>query len=126
MPELRFPHGKNICQLLWCPRDHAQYNSPVCRVFWRTESEITDCLEQPPSPKFPEYDLVPDPSRVRLERVLEYPDYFDLTSDERNLLCEAEADYYWSHLGPREGIKVGGHVRWIQYPEVPTCVCGKR
>ena len=70
-PEMEFPHGKNLFQLLWCPRDHVRLFSPVCQVFWRDEGEVKDILLDPPAPEYPESDLIPEACRLETKRAIE-------------------------------------------------------
>lgn len=126
VPVIRFPDGKNILQLLWCPREHYEIYSPLCRVFWQNENKIVSQLEKMPEPSYPEeYELTPEPSVVLLEEVSEFPHFWALSSEERNLLNDEQKDFYWKHLSTHKGIKVGGHPDWIQDPEIPVCSCGR-
>lgn len=130
VPEMRFPTGKDIFQLLWCPRDHPSTHTTICRVVWRAEKEVQNIFESPPQPSHPEnYDLTPEPSRIRLERVSEYPALWSLSPIERELLYdedggEGDAEYYSQKMNCA-GIKIGGHPHWIQDPQIPVCECSK-
>ena len=122
-----FPGNKNILQLLWCPRDHPDTYAPFCQIVWKKEEDMKDQVSRHPEPGYPEeYDYFPSPSPVLLREVWEYPHYWELPEDVRNLLNEEQKDFYWKNMGPHEGIKIGGHVSWIQNPEVPVCACFNR
>jgi hypothetical protein len=125
IPLMRFPSGANIFQLLWCPRYHKLNYSPICQVVWRDENNVKDQLKEMPQASYPEIELIPKPSVVFLQEVTEYPKYWALSAEEKSLLKEETKEFYWRHLGPHEGIKVGGHPNWIQDPEIPFCNCGK-
>lgn len=124
IPLMRFPSGKNIFQLLWCPREHDLTNAPRTKVVWRNENSIEKQLEQIPKASFPEIELTPETSSVLLQEVTEYPSIWELSNEERNLLDSGQKDFYFKYLEPNAGIKVGGHPSWIQDPEIPVCECG--
>jgi hypothetical protein len=125
IPLMRFPPDTNIFQLFWCPRYHNPDYSPICRIAWRNEESVKKQLNSMPKASFPEPELSLSPSVVFLQEVTEYPDYWALSADEKNLLIEEREEFYWKHLSPHGGIKVGGHPNWIQRPEIPICDCGK-
>lgn len=124
-PEVEFPEGKDLFQLLWCPRDHL--NDIVYRVFWRRESEIEEILDIP-SPSYPNDDRVPHACRLYPERVSEYPHIGELSEAQllelRGWDGEEGMYDYQSLLSTCPGVKVGGYVHWIQEPEEPQCSCG--
>lgn len=123
IPSMRFPEGKNIFQLLWCPRNHLITNSPLCRTVWRNENDIKTQLDTMPQSSYPDRELTPSPSMVLIQEVMEYPKFWALSSEERNLLTGERKEFYWNHLSTNKGIKVGGHPHWIQDPEIPVCKC---
>lgn len=134
-PEVEFPGGKDIFQLLWCPRNHEGTGGVVCKVFWWSESEIAETLEVPP-PSYPDEELCPRPCRLYPERVAEYPDFLELNERQMGELEEWDGEEAWGGeegvdiyidlLSVCPGVKVGGHVDWIQDPAVPDCECGRR
>ncbi|HRH45370.1 MAG TPA: DUF1963 domain-containing protein [Pyrinomonadaceae bacterium] len=125
IPLMRFPHNTNIFQLFWCPRYHKETYSPVCKIVWRNENEIENQLKIIPKASNPECELIPKPSAVILQEVEEYPNFWALSSEEKDLLTNEKREFYWKNLSPHEGIKVGGHPNWIQDPETPICNCNK-
>ncbi len=125
IPLMRFPPDTNIFQLLWCPRVHKPDYSPVCRIAWRNEESVIKQLETIPKASFPENELTPAPSVVLLREVIEYPDYWALSLEERNLLTGEMEEFYRNHLSTHGGIKIGGYPDWIQRPQIPICNCGR-
>jgi hypothetical protein len=145
VPEFPFPPGKDLLQILWQPLDVDQppYHC-VPRVFWRDSRAIKHPLtSMPPSP-YANPGYVPKPCTLTFERVMEYPDVFELDPDlvERvNAWIEPQTvvfeddpcDYlsketlFQYELSVCPSNKLGGHVNWIQDPQWPTCdVCGRR
>jgi len=143
VPELGFPEGTDLFQLLWCPRDHPPQYCPDCRVFWRRAADVTRPLSITPVPENADNDLIPRPCVVAPERVIEYPNIADLPEELRQRiwaweegLADNEAELatagtsagawsYQSHLSIAPGTKVGGYVSWVQDPTVPLCAtCG--
>lgn len=125
IPLMRFPVNANIFQLLWCPRYHIENYSPICRAIWRNETDIQNQLKTFPKASYPDIELTPSPSIVFLQEVTEYPNYWALSEEEKDLLKDEKGEFYWKNLSPNEGIKVGGHPNWIQDPETPVCDCSK-
>lgn len=124
-PEVEFPNGKDLFQLLWCPRDHL--NEIVSKVCWWTESGIEGTLEMP-SPSYPNEDLVPQVCHLYPERVTEYPHIGELSEEQLGELRSWDGEEgmyaYQALLSTCPGVKVGGYVNWIQDPEEPHCSCG--
>jgi hypothetical protein len=137
VPELPFPDGTDLFQLLWCPNAHeAPWYGPKPVTFWRTAADVTVMLTDPPEPVFDsgmETIFDPVPCLVHPERVTEYPDTEDLPGDlrERVRKWDQVADddapqLYWSSLSTAPGTKLLGHPRWYQGPQWPACECGRR
>jgi hypothetical protein len=76
VPELPFPDGTDVLQVLWCPFDHDPFSAPRPQVRWRRRAGLGACRSSMPSPDA-ESDprLVPSPCVVDPERVVEYPIY---------------------------------------------------
>lgn len=156
VPELGFRERTDLFQLLWCPNDHEETlprYAPATRVFWRKHDGIKQYLATPPAPVLhPELgqagcrhcDYCPKPCVLHPERVLEYPDAFEVAdnyphlwqkienSKELQEAVEAIGEYdfhdpgtlyqYW--LSVAAGTKVSGYPEWVQDPELPKCRCG--
>ena len=142
VPELPFPDGSDMLQVLWCPNTHgAPWWGPWPQAFWRREVDVTDVLWDPPAPLFdePYADLnasryVPEPCVLHPERVTEYPRYYDLPGGGLRERVQAW-DYKWSGdddrlytlaLSTAPGIKALGYPHWYQGPAWPFCQCGRR
>jgi hypothetical protein len=111
VPELPFPGDTDVLQVLWCPNDHDMpWACPYPITVWRRAAEVTGSPAQPPTTRFDDErfaaDYVPRPCVLHPERVVEYPHMRDLSGSTA------------------PGTKVGGHPRWIQDPQWPTCHCG--
>ncbi|MFD2467491.1 hypothetical protein [Amycolatopsis silviterrae] len=131
VPELPFPDGTDVCQVLWCATDHEPHYGPLPLVRWRDSASVTAVRAAPePDLALVEEENVPSPCRVWPERVVEYPHWDDLASDDLRARIDAwekgkDWDYY-RHLSVAPGSKVGGWISWVQSPEWPECERGHR
>jgi hypothetical protein len=150
VPELGFPPGTDLFQLLWCPEQHNEDNMfcPKPAVYWRKRSAVKQALAAAPAPAEVEYGHFPRPCALYPERVTEYPDPFELeihselndspilrTALEAVQRIKAPAPWhhptdggshlYQTWLSTAEGTKVGGYPDWVQDPGYPGCGCGK-
>jgi len=134
VPELGFPEGKNLFQLLWCPRRHNNFsvysNIFPLKFFWRNTKEIINPLSQPPKPKNPEKNFIPDDSRLNFERLTEYPHFFDLSPeldevlDQRLIGFQDESNLIYQQFSTILGTKIGGYPYWARGGAAPNCKCG--
>ena len=132
VPELPFPDGTDLLQVLWCPGLHELDYGPLPTVRWRAADSVTGPLIEVPAVE-PGADAVcedylPEPCVVSPERVSEYPDGWELDEDLRARVmrwAEEQGWEYFYHLGAAPGTKVGGWPNWIQDPEYPECECGR-
>jgi hypothetical protein len=146
VPEVGFKRGTDLFQVLWCPNDHEPGYGPSPQVFWRTRSEINNSVGSPPRPTRSETEYVPQPCAVSPERVIEYPDIFELSEDLKKKIDKSEelkkvleamqhrndawrnphdaAYLYQTWMSTAAGTKVSGYPDWIQDPEYPPCSCG--
>lgn len=131
VPELPFPDGTDVLQVLWCPFDHDPFGTPRPQVRWRRRATLGACLPDMPAPDA-ESDprLVPAACVIDPERVLEYPTH-DLPeaawSQIRDAVRHVERDTGWQYdtdLAVASGVKVGGYPGWTQSPQWPACACG--
>ena len=150
-PEIEFPVGQDLFQLLWCPNDHKNTEPlyfPAPKIFWRNRGGVADCVTSAPTPYVdPEgyTDYVPTACVLHPERVAEFPDVFDIADRHPNLMaklvgctqlrqamkritefkfCDPETLYqYW--LSVAAGTKMGGYPEWCQDPAWPNCRCGR-
>jgi hypothetical protein len=144
-PEMPFPPGADLFQVLWCPREH--HDVPECRdkpcpmywadprFYWRNGREISGPWPDNPAPQEADYEYVPFPCRLLPERVTEFPSVYDLPEDLADRVSQladqplgpdgAHACDYEGELSVAVGTKIGGYVHWIQFPWVPACECGR-
>ncbi|WP_067481432.1 hypothetical protein [Actinomadura hibisca] len=127
VPELPFPNGTDICQVLWCPFVHQPGLVPRVELHWRSEVAVTAPLEAAPDPvPASSGNYLPATCLLHPERVTEYPYPGDPLPPE---LLERiwEGDGPWSyqhHLSVAPGTKVGGWVSFAQDPSWPDCAYG--
>jgi hypothetical protein len=145
-PEMPFPPGADLFQLLWCPLDHDDAAMPRPFAFWRRISEIRKPRRTMPKPDLEaiarEPGHLPEPRRLHPERVVEFPPMalwpqrsaesmyrrleaacreagFSTAHDETRSIYEA-------YLSVCPANKVGGYGYWAQYEDRPQCGCGRR
>lgn len=131
VPELPFPTGTDVLQVLWCPFDHGSIPQP--ELYWWDSSTCEGELAARPLPDGAEEDYLPDPCVLHPERVVDYPSW-DLPDEIADVLkerfdrVEKETGWsYWQHLSVADGVKVGGYPTWTQEPVWPDCAgCGER
>ncbi|XVU21398.1 hypothetical protein ACQPZJ_29505 [Actinoplanes sp. CA-054009] len=114
VPELPFPDGADILQVLWCPFDHEPFSSPRPTLRWRRRADVTALAETPAPDEESEDQHVPGPCVLHPERVTEYPTH-DLPPG------------MWAQVDDLDGVpgtKVGGYPGWTQSPDWPSCGCG--
>lgn len=136
-----FPPGKDMFQVLWCPRDHKGDPDQPCpmlwadpKFFWRNRREIMRQRPDNPAPSEAYFDYVPLPCRLLPERIVEYPSIYEIPDDlkeriyawqDQNLDGNGEHAYcYEFDLSVCPGTKIGGYLSWIQFPWIPGCSCG--
>jgi hypothetical protein len=130
VPELPFPSGTDVFQLLWCPSDHDDplYVAAV-RVFWWRASELVDTIAPGPEPSGNVSQYLPRPCALHPERVVEYPHLGELPDSLRERIDAWGAELgahalYQYLLSSAPGTKVGGHPNWLQDAEPQTCAAG--
>lgn len=148
-PELPWPAGKDIFQLLWCPRVHWEGNgmhdpdepprqSPGFVLKWRTERLVGPVLAKPPKPRehpgltecvlhpeaineFPQAsEFVPGQIQPHLDRLAPLLLHHGAK--------ETDAQWRYSYdIAVAPGSKLLGYPQWIQSDETPECAnCGAR
>ncbi|RAY11225.1 hypothetical protein DPM19_31195 [Actinomadura craniellae] len=127
LPELAFPPGKDLFQLLWCPGHHpaTSYN-PAFRLIWRRADEVTEVLAEPPVPHLvADTSYVPRPCALHPERVTEYPWHEELPPELQVRLkgWDAGEPLYQDWLSVVPGCKVGGGMSW-EVTDMPPTECG--
>lgn len=117
-PELTFPDGTDLLQVLLCPLVHDGHWGPDVRLVWRTAGEVTDPLTDQPVPVLVDPMYEHEPCVFHPCRTDEYPMMRDLP---RELLYELEftkaegfdysSDDAWPDMG--DATKIGGWTRWF-------------
>ncbi|MEN3610693.1 hypothetical protein AAH979_14195 [Plantactinospora sp. ZYX-F-223] len=131
VPDLPFPAGTDLLQLLWCPFDHQPWYSPRPHLRWRRRADVGARRETMPTPhEDADPAMIPDPCTVDPERVVEYPSH-DLPrevwrqiDDAVRRVAEQTGWQYEYDLSEASGTKVGGYPGWTQSPDWPVCGCG--
>lgn len=127
VPELPFPLGTDVLQVVWCPFDHDKGYVPRPEIYWRRAFDVVQVLAPPAAPHGACSEYVPSPCTIDPERVVEYPSWDlpdDALEDQYDALNDIEHATgwkYWSHLSVAPGIKVGGYPSWTQDPSWPLC-----
>ena len=135
VPEIAFPEGTDLVQILWCPEVHGlpkpQFQGKQCRVFWRRSSGVVHGPGVQPDPWEhwdAEWDEVPRPCVLHPERVVEYPWWEELPAGLRKQLDDSEELHYlYRGKSLKGGWKVGGSKSWASsdMPESLDCPdCG--
>ncbi|WP_203885837.1 hypothetical protein [Planotetraspora kaengkrachanensis] len=127
VPELPFPPGADVCQVLWCPFVHESDYRPVVGVLWRDSNVVANILGEIPQPVASEEGYLPRPCVLSPERVEEYPAWETAAELAKEIgewessLDDSEEWSYQYHLSVAPGTKVGGWVDWVQSPEAVRC-----
>ncbi|MEV8530178.1 hypothetical protein AB0451_39935 [Streptomyces sp. NPDC052000] len=80
VPELPFPQGCDVLQIVWCPLIHESQDqcTVLPQLHWRNEAEVTAtgaAAKALPAPYESDDDFVPRPCTVSPTRVEEYPNW---------------------------------------------------
>lgn len=127
VPELPFPDGHDMLQVLWCPFSHPDDYEPRVTVRWRSAAAVGAELAQPPQPEVVDEGYLPEPCVLHPEVVTEFPQ--DITADQwerfEDLAAAAGCEYQYD-LSVAPGCKVGGYAPWsITDPFPVSCTeCG--
>ncbi|TYB71270.1 hypothetical protein FXF51_02215 [Nonomuraea sp. PA05] len=145
IPEITFPNGTDLLQVLWCPNEHLLEDNhvPFLQLIWRRISDLTGYLDDPPMrhhetpdspPDAPASELsleyyLPRPCLLNLERVTEYPHSATLPQQLQAALKRWDNEagvMYQSLLSVAPGCKIGGWESWhlTDKYELPCHVCG--
>ncbi|MDG5801860.1 DUF1963 domain-containing protein [Streptomyces ossamyceticus] len=137
VPELSFPEGMDVLQLVWCPLIHPrdQACAALPKLYWRSEADVltTGMLQDVPAPQEGEYEeeFMPSPCTVSPTPVVEYPNW-DLPQELRQTLqprieeLEERFGMEYTLLACALQNKVGGYPAWNQPPDWPVCERGHR
>ncbi|MFE2292597.1 hypothetical protein [Streptomyces sp. NPDC059452] len=134
VPELPFPAGMDVLQVVWCPLIHDdEAGTARPEVYWRSErtAGAGQVVSDPPLPYAYDEDFVPRSCTVTPTRVVEYPNGDLPTGLAQSLgqrFDEVEEAFGFSYYEMAVTVqsKVGGYPGWLQQPDWPDCRCGRR
>jgi hypothetical protein len=134
LPIGRWPTGKDLLQVLWCPNDHhgppgqdANYYGPMVELRWRSASEVRDVLKVPPSPRRADDRYLPNPCSIAAVGQVDMPDRDEVPPDlwEQVERWSGESGSEYEDFACLEGWKFGGWPTWRLTDLLPIeCVCG--
>jgi hypothetical protein len=131
-PQVKFPPGTDLMQLLWSPQDHGPTGGPKPKIVWRKRADVRPPLANAPDTANALLNYVPVPCRVFPERVMELPDWHTVKVTPLREKIERwtpdggrnPVEFYERELSVAPGTKVGGYPRWLGTPNPPSCdVC---
>ncbi|WP_204357704.1 MULTISPECIES: hypothetical protein [unclassified Streptomyces] len=134
VPELPFPAGTDVLQVVWCPLIHDDHgDTALPKVYWRSEQKLAAgaVLSERPEPYEYEEEFTPRPCTVAPTRAVEYPNA-DLPGSLTRKLSrrfeeiEVETGFSYYETATTLQSKVGGYPSWAQGPQWPDCRCGRR
>jgi hypothetical protein len=143
-PEMPFPDGTDLFQLLWFPylvhipgAAKTPDSSLDHRVYWRRVEAIGARCTFNPEMVERHLGTFARPCRLDPETVVEYPNSQDLDPKLERRIDRWKAvkkvehdgdspiDFYNWECSVCPSTKLGGHVFWVQEKKVPTCACGR-
>ncbi|MFE4361539.1 DUF1963 domain-containing protein [Kitasatospora sp. NPDC056800] len=133
VPQLAFPAGTDLLQVLWCPFIIGRCPTATPLVLWRSSEEVGPALAAvPPTVGTAPKDSIPAPCVLHPEPVVDYPSWDmpeDLGPELSVRMEELRARTglrYGYHLAEAPGIKLGGYPGWTREPCWPDCpTCGR-
>jgi hypothetical protein len=130
-PQLPYPAGTDVMQLLWTADTAVEGYSDAVRLRWRLSSEVREILVDPPAPAYVENDyLVPEPCVLHPEQVREFPPDHLLAPELKERLdtwSKQRSVSYWHDLSVAPGWKAGGwpaHFTFRDPAEPDELQCG--
>ncbi|MFE6055314.1 hypothetical protein ACFQ6N_31575 [Kitasatospora sp. NPDC056446] len=136
VPDLEFPEGKDLLQVLWCPFDaHGENRAIDVRLVWRDSAKVVDPLPEPPRlTVVGNKGYLPEPCLLQPERVTEHQDVELLPVslqeaigawEEEQEEADENAPGYQFDLSVAPGWKAGGFASWhLTGPAPMVCECG--
>ena len=131
-PELPYPEGTDLLQVLLCPFDHEAKNcyGPAVRLVWRDSSQVGHVAEAPPAPAGASVEYLPtaclfEPCMTEeLPRVRELPESVKSAMD----LDDADLDDFEGWPSIEQYTKIGGWTAWYASDprELDCRECGSR
>ncbi|GAB1819159.1 hypothetical protein [Herbidospora sp. RD11066] len=139
IPEIPFPEGADLLQVLWCPGEHDMEDigpGPAPMLVWRRADDLTDVLVEPPmrddgapAGDFGSESYLPRPCVLHPERVTEYPHADELPERLKVALKAWDGEFGYAYsflLSIAPGCKIGGWESWhlTDMYALPCGVCG--
>lgn len=131
VPALRFPAGRDLMQLLWCPAVHIEGGIPAPRLYWRDSTSIGETLDGHPPVRQSQAVYLPYPCVPVSETLRDFPHPADLPAEvwEEVFGCaedpEEAEQAYQDLLTDRWSDKAGGYPYCAQEAFQPLCAsCG--
>lgn len=128
VPALRFPAGRDLVQLLWCPALHIEGGIPAPKLYWRDSASIGETLDGHPSVRQSQAQWLPYPCMPMPETLLDLPHRADLPAEvwEEVFGCAQDPEEtYEELLAHRWSDKAGGYPYCTQEAFQPLCAgCG--
>ncbi|WP_394359532.1 hypothetical protein [Amycolatopsis sp. SB7-3] len=115
-PELPFPEGTDVLQILFCPLEHDNpyHRGPAVRLVWRDSAEVGDIAEPPPAPEDAQDAYLPEPCVFEPCSIDELPRLCDFPPETRTALGipegASEDPDGWPELD--HYAKIGGWTAW--------------
>jgi len=115
-PELPFPEGTDVLQILFCPLEHDSpyHRGPAVRLVWRDSAEVGDIAVPPPVPEGAEAGFLPEQCVFEPCSIDELPRLCDFPQETRAALGipEGASDdpEGWPELDHYS--KIGGWTAW--------------
>lgn len=115
-PELPFPEGTDLLQVLFCPTEHTSrhYWGPAIRLVWRDSTQITEIADPLPTPDGAQAGYLPAPCVFEPCMTEELPRVRELPDDVRTAmgLGEADVDDFEGWPSIEQYSKIGGWTAW--------------
>ncbi|MFD5247230.1 DUF1963 domain-containing protein [Amycolatopsis sp. NPDC058340] len=118
LPNLPFPDGTDLLQVLWCPCEHDATHAfgPAVRLVWRRAGDVNEVLDEPPHPTAAEGEFSPKPCVLNPCEVVDYPDVREIPDEIKSTLSfvdedgffDEDSDAYNSWPTVTLGSKLGG------------------
>lgn len=130
-PEIPFPAGRDLLQILWHPqfteRRPIGFLAPATRVYWWAESDMAEAQPAKPVNNSANPGLLPRACRLTPRRRADLPEFIELPAYLQAALAERDliGAYAESRACSRES-KLLGHAAWMRDPIQLRCSwCGR-
>ena len=131
VPQLPFPTGCDLFQLLWCPAELHGQTEPTRLTLWRDSTKVSAVLAPAPEVDgsivtIDDYSI-PAPCALHPEAIIDFPSGWELDAQLRGRINEQVEVFHASYdrdLGAAPGAKIGGWPQWFREPAYPRCALG--